>query len=78
MQGKSFKTLQLEKTVLQPRSKYHGTVIKIKREIDQFRIPGRTGESFVKPTKVRLMGGRNELTRAVAMANHQCFAFNCK
>ena len=43
----------------------------------QFRIPGRTGASGVKPTKVRLMRGRNELTRAVAMANHYCFAFNC-
>ena len=46
--------------------------------IDQLRIPGRTGASFVKPTKVRLMRGRNESTRAVAMANHHCFAFNCK
>ena len=45
--------------------------------IDQFRIPGRTGASGVKPTKVRLMRGRNESTRAVAMANHYCFAFNC-
>ena len=47
-------------------------------KIDQFRIPGRTGASFVKPTKVRLMRGRNESTRAVEMANHHCFAFNCK
>ena len=46
--------------------------------IDQFRIPGRTGASFVKATKVRLMRGRNESKRAVAMANHHCFAFNCK
>ena len=33
--------------------------------------------SGVKPTKVRLMRGRNESTRAVAMANNYCFAFNC-
>ena len=45
--------------------------------IGQFRIPGRTGASGVKPTKVRLMRGRNESTRAAAMANHYCFAFNC-
>ena len=47
-------------------------------QIDQFRIPGLTGASFVKSTKVRLMRGRNESTRAVVMANHHCFAFNCK
>ena len=45
--------------------------------IGQFRIPGHTGASGVKPTKVRLMRGRNESTRAFAMANHHCFAFNC-
>ena len=45
--------------------------------IGQFRIPGRTGASGVKPTKVRLMRGRNESARAVPMANHHCFAFNC-
>ena len=45
--------------------------------IDQFRVPSRTGASFVKPTKVRLMRGRNESTKAVVMANHHSFAFNC-
>ena len=46
-------------------------------QIGQFRIPGGTGASGVKSTKVRLMRVRNESTRAVAMANHHCFAFNC-
>ena len=45
--------------------------------IGQFRIPGGTGAKGVKPTKARLMRGRIESTRAVAMANHNCFAFNC-
>ena len=49
----------------------------VARGIRQFRIPGRTGASGVKPTKVRLMRGRNESMRAVAMANHHYFAFNC-
>ena len=45
--------------------------------IAQFRIPGRTGASCVKPTKMRLMRGRNKSTRAVEMVNHHCCAFNC-
>ena len=40
------------------------------QSIGQFRIPGRTGASGVKPIKVRLMRGRNKSTR-------HCFAFNC-
>ena len=31
----------------------------------QFRIPVRTGASCVKPSKVRLMRGRNASTRAL-------------
>ena len=45
--------------------------------LSQFHIPGHTKASGVKPTKVRLKRGRKEATRAVAMANHHCFAFNC-
>ena len=47
----------------------------VARGIRQFRIPGRTGASGVRPTKVRLMRGRNESMRAVAMANASLFCF---
>ena len=46
--------------------------------IGKFRIPGRNGANYLKPTKVRLIWGRNESTRAVAMVKHHCCAFNCK
>ena len=43
----------------------------------QFRIPGRTGASCVKPFKVRLMRGRNESMRALELVKHCCCALNC-
>ena len=45
--------------------------------IAQFRIPGRTGASCVKHTKVRLMRGRNKSTKALEMVEHHWCAFNC-
>ena len=45
--------------------------------IAQFRIFGRAGASCIKPTKVRLMRGRNESTRALELVKHCCCALNC-
>ena len=45
--------------------------------IAQFRIPGHTGASCVKPIKVRLMRGRNESMRALELVKHGCCALNC-
>ena len=47
---------------------WHERSFRASGAIGQFRIPGGTGASGVKPTKVRLMRGRNESTRAVAIA----------
>ena len=44
--------------------------------IAQFCIPGRSVASCVKLTKVKLMRGRNALTRALEMVKHYCCAFN--
>ena len=38
-----------------------------------FRIPGHTVASEVKPTKVRLMQGRNELTRDVLVLTNSIY-----